>query len=90
MSNAIPRGSLVLVTGINGFVAAHVADQLLRAGYKVRGTARTVEKAEIVRKALEKEHGTENFEVAIVADITKDGAFEDAVKGIFSLNTIVS
>jgi len=35
-------GELVLVTGISGYVASHVADQLLKAGYKVRGTVRSL------------------------------------------------
>lgn len=33
---------LVLVTGVSGYVASHVADQLLKAGYKVRGTVRSL------------------------------------------------
>ncbi|KAL9008663.1 MAG: hypothetical protein Q9173_006235 [Seirophora scorigena] len=37
---AIPIGSLVLVTGISGCIGSHVADQLLQAGYRERGTVR--------------------------------------------------
>lgn len=33
---SIPQGSLVLVTGANGFIASHVVKQLLENGYKVR------------------------------------------------------
>lgn len=33
-------GKLVLVTGVTGFIAGHVAEQLLQLGYRVRGTAR--------------------------------------------------
>ncbi|KAH6904568.1 hypothetical protein BKA70DRAFT_1373387 [Coprinopsis sp. MPI-PUGE-AT-0042] len=33
-------GKLVLVTGVTGFIAGHIADHLLQAGYHVRGTAR--------------------------------------------------
>ncbi|KAK8074014.1 aldehyde reductase [Apiospora phragmitis] len=40
----IPRDSLILVTAANGLIASHVADQLLAAGYRVRGTVRNVER----------------------------------------------
>jgi nucleoside-diphosphate-sugar epimerase len=39
MAPAIPKGSLVLVTGANGHIGSRVADQLREAGYHVRGTA---------------------------------------------------
>ncbi|GKT55138.1 aldehyde reductase [Colletotrichum tofieldiae] len=42
--SAIPKGSTVLVTGANGLVGSHVADQFLKFGYKVRGTVRDVNK----------------------------------------------
>lgn len=35
---ALPQGSLVLVSGANGFIASHVVKQLLENGYKVRPT----------------------------------------------------
>lgn len=34
----IPYGSLVLVTGVIGFPGSQVADQLVQAGHKIRGT----------------------------------------------------
>ncbi|PYI23170.1 putative aldehyde reductase [Aspergillus violaceofuscus CBS 115571] len=37
----IPPGSLILVTGANGYIASHTIDILLQRGYKVRGTVRT-------------------------------------------------
>jgi len=42
----------VLVTGISGFIAKHVALELLNAGYKVRGTVREAAAADAVRRAL--------------------------------------
>jgi hypothetical protein len=35
---AIPKGSRVVVTGANGFIASHVVKQLLENGYKVYPT----------------------------------------------------
>lgn len=43
-SPAIERGSALLVTGANGYIGSHVVDQLLAAGYRVRGTARDAKK----------------------------------------------
>ncbi|KAL8383514.1 hypothetical protein RB595_010630 [Gaeumannomyces hyphopodioides] len=38
----IPPGSTVLVTGVNGLIGTHVASALLTAGYRVRGTVRSL------------------------------------------------
>ena len=76
--------SLVLVTGINGFVGGHVADQFLEAGYNVRGTARTVAKADTIKNCLTERHGEGKLEIEAVPDIAVDGAFDEAVKGMSS------
>jgi nucleoside-diphosphate-sugar epimerase len=81
MSPAIPKHSIVLVTGCNGFIASHVADQLLEAGYRVRGTVRNIPKIQGLAALWEKKFGTGRFEVANVADMSKDGAFDEAMQG---------
>ncbi|MEO8242532.1 MAG: NAD-dependent epimerase/dehydratase family protein [bacterium] len=43
---------LILLTGISGFVAKHVALKFLAAGYAVRGTLRRLDRAAEVRAAL--------------------------------------
>ena len=80
-ARAIPTGSTVLVTGINGFIASHVGDQLLKAGYKVRGTVRDESKAEMIRDVYRKRHGLAAFEAVIVEDISAAGAFDQSVQG---------
>jgi uncharacterized protein YbjT (DUF2867 family) len=42
----LEHGSLILVTGVNGLLGSHVADQLLHAGYKVRGSVRDPQRAD--------------------------------------------
>ncbi len=44
----------VLVTGISGFIAKHVALAFLEAGYEVRGTVRSMSKADQVCATLAK------------------------------------
>ena len=40
---------LVLVTGASGYVATHVAQQLLEAGHRVRGTVRSLKNEEKIK-----------------------------------------
>jgi nucleoside-diphosphate-sugar epimerase len=83
MSNipVIPKGETILITGINGFIGSHIADQLLEAGYRVRGTVRSAGKADEVNAALEKKYGSGKLETVIVEKMNEDGAFDEAVKG---------
>ncbi|KAI0051450.1 D-lactaldehyde dehydrogenase [Auriscalpium vulgare] len=70
----------VLVSGANGYIAAWVVRSLLEKGYAVRGTVRSASKGAHLQ-SLFASHG-DKFEVVIVDDITKDGAFDEAVKGV--------
>ncbi len=45
-------GETVVLTGVSGFVAGHVAIALLNAGYTVRGSVRSLSKADRVRNDL--------------------------------------
>ncbi|KAJ9415435.1 hypothetical protein QL093DRAFT_2046758 [Fusarium oxysporum] len=66
---SIPKGSLVLVTGVNGLLGSHVAKQFLEYGYKVRGTVRDVEKNSWLTAAFDKQYGQGNFELVAVARV---------------------
>ena len=44
----------VLVTGASGFVAQHLILQLLAKGYEVRGTLRSLKRADEVKAVLSK------------------------------------
>lgn len=71
---------LVLITGLNGFIAARTAEAFLQAGYRVRGTVRRAASAQPVIDALPQY--ASNLEVVEVPDITAPGAFDEAVKGV--------
>ena len=47
---AIPSELPVLVTGISGTIASHIAEQFLLYGYKVRGLVRKPEQVEWVKE----------------------------------------
>lgn len=87
-SDTQPRPK-VLITGINGFIAAQVAAEFLRAGYSVRGSywsQNPVPKQ--LLEALYKESPGDNghesglVEIIEVEDITRPGSFDEAVQGL--------
>lgn len=78
---AIPPGSTVLITGVNGYVASHVADQLLALGYKVRGTVRDAQRCGWVKELFDARYNRGRFELAVVPDFNVEGAFDDALDG---------
>ncbi|KAF8996110.1 hypothetical protein BDQ17DRAFT_1364736 [Cyathus striatus] len=69
-------GKLALVTGVTGFIAGHVVDQLLQKGYRVRGTVRG-SKIESLRKTV----NVPRIEFTQVDDIAK-GDLSEALKGV--------
>ena len=79
--SAIPDGSLVLVTGANGFIGSHVADQFLTVGYRVRGTVRSESKGAWLKQLFDRKYGPNKFEIAIVPDMSQKGAFDHAMEG---------
>jgi len=77
---AITPGSKVLVTGANGFAAVHIVDVLLKKGYSVRATIRSVSKGTYLKKIFAK-YG-DKLELVVVPDITKEDAFDGVIGGL--------
>ncbi|KAL1840880.1 hypothetical protein VTJ49DRAFT_7672 [Mycothermus thermophilus] len=73
----------VLITGLNGYIAAHTAAVFLRAGYAVRGTVRRARTPNVdsVVRVLAPYHDGNRLEVVEVPDMSIDGAFDQAVEG---------
>jgi nucleoside-diphosphate-sugar epimerase len=78
----IEKGDLVLVTGVSGYIGSHVAEELVAAGYNVRGTSRTSTKAQWLVDYLDKKFGSGKIEIVEVPDMIKEGAYDDAVIGV--------
>lgn len=75
----------VLVTGATGFIAQHCVVQLLDAGYRVRGTARSAERAAELKATLAPhlaggETALDRFEL-VSANLKSDDGWDEAVAG---------
>jgi nucleoside-diphosphate-sugar epimerase len=73
----------VLITGGNGFLALHLIQQLLQAGYPVRATLRHLNQGDGVRAALAAQHTPNLDDLSFVeADLTSDAGWSAAMAGI--------
>ena len=68
----------VLVTGANGFIAAHCVAKLLLSGFSVIGTVRSEAKAQSV---LRSHSNHPSLSLIIVEDVTQPGCFDTAIAG---------
>ncbi|KAF8798337.1 NAD(P)-binding protein [Phlegmacium glaucopus] len=87
---SVSKGSKVLVSGANGYIAMWVVRTLLERGYTVRGTARTEDKGKFMIDYFKSLGYGDKFEVVVVDDITKEGAFDEAVKGVDAIEHTAS
>lgn len=76
----------VLLTGATGYIAKHIALQLLEAGYHVRGTVRDMgraaEIADAVRPHLSDSSNLETRLTCVALDLSKDDGWDAAMEGI--------
>lgn len=84
VQSVLPKGSTVLVVGANGFIGSNISIELLKLGYKVRGTTRNVEKNKWLSDLCDGEHGPGKFELVPVPDMEADQAFDQVVRGMFA------
>lgn len=73
----------VAVTGASGFLAGHLIVQLLQRSLGVRGTVRSLQRADTLRATLQAagvDMGQADFE-PVVADLTSDAAWCEAFAG---------
>jgi dihydroflavonol-4-reductase len=71
----------VLVTGISGYIGAHCALELLKQGYAVKGSVRSLSKTEKILADISK-HIDPNGNLEFCAlDLLKDDGWDEAMKG---------
>ncbi|KFY48598.1 hypothetical protein V495_01194 [Pseudogymnoascus sp. VKM F-4514 (FW-929)] len=74
--------AIIVVTGVSGFVGSHVADQLLDAGYIVRGTTRDGLKNEWISQFFINKYGAGKFELVTIPRFDESGAFDTTLQGL--------
>jgi dihydroflavonol-4-reductase len=79
----------VLITGISGFIAKHCAVELLTHGYGVRGTVRSLAKAEQVRATLGKHADVSGLEF-VEADLNSDAGWDKACEDAWGVLHVAS
>jgi len=73
---------LVLLTGPNGFVGAHVLSSLLKSGYRVRGIVRSPDKASHLETAHAHHVSSGDLAFQCVPDIQREGALDTAMADV--------
>ncbi len=69
----------VLVTGASGFIAEHCIIELLKNGYSVKGSLRTMNREQEVREAVKTETDDAKLEFCKL-DLLEDEGWEDAMR----------
>lgn len=83
MTTTTDTPTVILVTGVSGFLAGHIALQLLEQGYHVRGSLRRLDRSECVRGQLGAHLGSEALArlTLVEADLDRDEGWSAAVDG---------
>lgn len=77
----------ILITGASGFVGTHITRTFLEKGYHVRATARSESSGQnllLTHKGFEKQ-----LTLAIVPDLVRPGAFDEAVNGVDGVSILL-
>ena len=71
----------ILLTGISGWIAKHIAIELLNSGYEVIGTVRNADLIEQTKKTLASQNAPLEKLSFVELDLLKDDGWNEAAKG---------
>ncbi|KZT60840.1 hypothetical protein CALCODRAFT_465116 [Calocera cornea HHB12733] len=77
--SSIMSDSVVLVTGVNGFLASATTLELLRRGYRVKGTRSQAKADAFTNKYPQSKRF---IEWAIISDLDRPGIFDGVMDGV--------
>lgn len=80
MSVPTINGKVILITGINGYIASKIGLDALNKGYSIRGTSRSVASTHDLIAGPYAPYA-DRVEIFEIPDITEPKAFDAAVKG---------
>jgi len=83
-------GEIVLVTGGTGFIGAHCIVELLHAGYRVRTSIRSLERADDVRDMVRLGEADPDGIEFVAADLAHDDGWPEALAGATSVLHVAS
>ena len=78
---ALDERGTVLVSGVSGFIGRHIAREFLEHGYPVRGTLRSLDKADSVRACLAGHVDVGGLDFA-EADLMSDEGWTEVLSGV--------
>ncbi|KAH8894289.1 NAD(P)-binding protein [Thozetella sp. PMI_491] len=79
---AIPKGSLIIVTGVASYLASYTVKDLLQRGYRIRGTVRDlVQSAWLTEEVFRSFAQSGALELVQVPDLAAPDAFNMVIEG---------
>ncbi|KXH48466.1 NAD dependent epimerase/dehydratase [Colletotrichum simmondsii] len=85
---ALPKGSLILVTGANGYIGSHTINVLLGLGYRVRGTVRS--EKPWLSEFFHSKYDKDAFELVLVPNLEDEEALGKAMAGVSGVAHVAS
>ncbi|KAJ5431746.1 NAD-dependent epimerase/dehydratase [Penicillium cf. griseofulvum] len=84
----LPRGSRILVTGVNGFIGSNVVHSLLELGFKVRGTVRSAKPW--LDKMFREKFGQDSYESVVLANFENVDTLVEVMDGVSGVAHVAS
>jgi nucleoside-diphosphate-sugar epimerase len=85
----IQRGAIIFVTGVNGIIGSHIANQLLKRRYNLRGAVRNANKHKYLTEYFDNKYKEAKFELVDIPDMTVEGCYDHVVDGTYNSDSLL-